>query len=63
MEISNHCQNKNAIDKADSVQITKDGRNILKTSTAGWDMEVEWKDGTTLCLPINEIKATQIILN
>jgi hypothetical protein len=40
-EISNHRRDRNAIDKADQLWTTKDGRQIQKKSTAGWDLEIE----------------------
>lgn len=55
--IVGHRKNKNAVDKADQYHIHQ-GRKVMKCTTAGWDLEVEWKDGTTSWLPSKEVKAT-----
>ena len=33
----------------------------MKKTTAGWDLEVEWKDGGTSWLPLKELKATNSV--
>jgi hypothetical protein len=56
-EIINHWKNKKAVDKAD--QYTTIGYKRSKKKTlAGWDLEVEWKDGSTSWIPLKEIKNT-----
>jgi hypothetical protein len=57
-EIFNHRRNKNALDKADSYRIALNGKQIPKKSVAGWDLEVEWKDGTSSWIPLKELKET-----
>jgi Reverse transcriptase (RNA-dependent DNA polymerase) len=58
-EIINHRKNKRALDKADGSRLDKrSGRIQKKKTTAGWDLEVEWKDGTTCWIPLKEIKET-----
>jgi hypothetical protein len=33
----------------------------MKKSTAGWDFEIEWKDGSTSWLPLKELKETNAV--
>jgi hypothetical protein len=37
------------------------GKRIPKKSVVGWDMEVEWKDGTTAWIPMKELKETNSV--
>jgi Reverse transcriptase (RNA-dependent DNA polymerase) len=60
-EIINHRRNKNAVDKADQFRITTDGKRVHKKSVVGWDMEIEWRDGTTSWLPLKEVKETNAV--
>ena len=54
-EIINHRRNKNAVDKSDQM-VRTGGRNHKKKTVAGWDLEVEWKDGSTSWLSLKELK-------
>ena len=60
-EIVSHRKKKTAIDKADQYRIGKDKRKTKKKTTAGWDLEVEWRDGSTSWLPLKELKETNAI--
>lgn len=60
-EIVGHRRLKTALDKADQFRINKDGKRIKKKTTSGWDLEVEWKDGTTSWLPLRELKETNAV--
>jgi hypothetical protein len=60
-EIINHRKGKSALEKADQYRVASNGRRIMKKSTAGWDFEVEWKDGSTSWLPLKEIKETNAV--
>ena len=54
-EIVNHRRRKGAVDKAD--QFTHyQGKKSKKKTTAGWDLEVEWRDGSTSWLSLKELK-------
>ena len=44
--IVGHRKTKRAVEKADQYY-EKNGCQYKKKTTAGWDLEVEWKDGTT----------------
>jgi hypothetical protein len=63
-EISHYCWNNNNIDKAESVKVTKNRRKNQKKSTAGCDMEVEWKEGKTSALmATNAAKRSQYVFD
>ena len=54
-DIVGHRKNKRAVDKADQF-VERGGNRYKKKTTAGWDLEVEWKDGTTSWLPLTTLK-------
>jgi hypothetical protein len=60
-EIFNHQRNKNALDKEDAYRTLSNGSRVPKKSTAGWDFEIKWKDGTTSWLPLKELKETNSV--
>ena len=61
-EIVNHRKKKLAVDKSDQFRIDHHtGRQTKKKSTAGWDLEVEWKDGSTCWLLLKELKETNAV--
>jgi hypothetical protein len=33
----------------------------MNQTTAGWELQVEWKDGSTSWLPLKELKETKIV--
>jgi hypothetical protein len=57
-EIFNHRKNKNVLDKADGFRLLPNGQQVPKKSESRWDLEAEWKDGTTSWLPLKELKET-----
>ena len=60
-DIINHRKRKNAVDKSDQYKIGKDRRKTKRKTTIGWDLEVEWKDGSTSWLPLKELKETNAV--
>jgi hypothetical protein len=58
--IVNHRRTKQAADKADQYRVSH-GSRIKKKTTAGWDLEIERKDGTTSWLPLKEVKETNSV--
>jgi hypothetical protein len=60
-EISGHRKNSKAINNADQYRPGRNGRQTKKQTTAGWDLEVEWVDGSTSWLPLKEIKETNTV--
>lgn len=55
-EIINHRRKESAMDKSDQYRIEADGRRTKRKTTAGWDLEVEWRDGSTTWIPLKELK-------
>jgi hypothetical protein len=53
-EIINHQKGKLAVEKADQFRLDKRtaGKQVMKQTTAGWELEVEWKDVSTSWLPL-----------
>ena len=60
-EIVSHRKRKGAVDKADQFRVDSSGNRKKKKTTKGWDLEVEWKDGTTSWLPLTELKETNTV--
>jgi hypothetical protein len=61
-EINNHCKGKLAVKKADQFWVdNRTGKQVMKQTTVGWELDVEWKDGSTSWLPLKEIKETNIV--
>lgn len=62
-EIINHRKKKSAVEKSDQFRIDhRNGKQEKKKTTAGWDLEIEWKDGSTSWLPLKELKETNGII-
>jgi hypothetical protein len=59
-EIVNHRKGKAAVDKADQYTHYQ-GKKSKKKTTAGWDLEVEWKDGSTSWLSLKELKNSNAV--
>jgi hypothetical protein len=59
--IVGHRRKKDAVDKADQYNIRSDGRRIRKKTLRGWDMEVEWADGSTSFLPLKTVKDSNMV--
>jgi hypothetical protein len=55
-----HRKLPSAVDKADQFRQIGNKR-VKKKTTAGWEVEIEWKDGTTSWLPMKEVKATNSV--
>jgi hypothetical protein len=51
--IINHRKNSKAIDKANQYRVVH-GKQVKKRTTAGWQFDLEWKDGTTSWLPVTK---------
>ncbi|MGH7954509.1 MAG: reverse transcriptase domain-containing protein, partial [Gloeomargaritales cyanobacterium] len=56
-EIIDRRKTNRAVDKADQYRVIGDKR-VRKKTTAGWDLEVEWKDGSASWLPLKQLKET-----
>ena len=60
--IINHRRNKSALDKSDQYRLLNNGRRIKKKTTSGWDLEIEWKDRSTSCVTLKELKETNAVV-
>jgi hypothetical protein len=55
-EIVDHQKDSNkAVEKANQL-CHQNGKSFKKKMTAGWQLEVEWRDGTTSWLPLKTLK-------
>lgn len=55
-EIVDHHKNGHALLKDDGFFLGNGGRKYPKEMTRGWDVLVEWKDGTSSWLPVKDLK-------
>ena len=55
-EILDHRKNENAISKRDGWYQTSEGSSKRVITTKGWDIKVQWKDGTSNWIPLKDIK-------
>ncbi|KAL7581422.1 hypothetical protein ACA910_022004 [Epithemia clementina (nom. ined.)] len=55
-----HRRLNNAVDKADQYRQVGNKR-VKKKTTAGWEVEIEWREGFTSWLPMKEVKATNSV--
>ena len=60
-EIVDHKKDATAITKDEGYTISHNGRRVPKITTRGWKIQVEWKDGSTDWVPMNELKASNPI--
>jgi len=61
-KILDHRKNKDAISKSDGYFYSHTGQRRNKVTTAGWDLEVQWRDGSTSWLPLKVLKETVPLL-
>ena len=55
-EISGHKNGPNAIDKEEGFTRSHNGNQIPIRTTKGWEIEVQWKDGSASWVPLKDIK-------
>ncbi len=55
-KIIDHTKDKRAMDKDDGTFVDKHGRARPRITTQGWNLLVEWKDGTALWVLLKDIK-------
>ena len=55
-EITDHRKDGNAITKDESTFVDRNGKTQTRMTTRGWDMQVEWKDGTSSWIPLKDLK-------
>lgn len=55
-EIIDHRKNGNAVAVDDGYVMTKSGNKVPRKTTIGWDLMVEWKDGSSSWVALKDIK-------
>jgi DNA-binding HxlR family transcriptional regulator len=55
-EIVDHYTNGKAMSKGNASKMTKRSREQLSHTTQGWEIQVEWKDGSTSWVPLKDLK-------
>jgi len=55
-EIVGHRTNGHAVSKDDDFTEGHRGRHHRRTTTKGWEIQVEWKDGSTSWVPLKDLK-------
>ena len=57
-EITNHSKDRSAIPILDGMIFLHNGNMVLNKTTRGWDLLVEWKDGSTIWITLKYLKAS-----
>ncbi len=60
-EIVDHQTNGHAISKDDGFVEDRYGKRHPRITTRGWDLQVEWRDGSTTWVPLSELKESNPI--
>ena len=60
-EICDHRKNKRAISIENGYDISKNGNRTPKRTTVGWELLVEWRDGSTYWVALKDLKDTNPI--
>ena len=60
-EIIDHRSDKSAVHISNGYTITKRGRRIPKTTTRGWELLVQWKDGSSDWVSLKHLKESNPI--
>ena len=55
-EIVGHRKNGDAVDREDGFVVSKNGNQVPKRTTKGWELAIEWKDGSQSWIPLREAK-------
>ncbi|GAX25842.1 hypothetical protein FisN_6Hu120 [Fistulifera solaris] len=55
-EITNHRKNASAVSKEDGVVLMPNGNKAKKLTTRGWELHVDWQEGTSDWVPLKELK-------
>ena len=55
-EIVDHRKDGRAISADDGYFTCQNGRKLPKRTTVGWDLQVEWRDGSTTWIPLKDLK-------
>jgi len=55
-EVVDHRTNGHALSKDDGYFEDRNGKRHPRRTTKGWELEVEWRDGTTTWVPLKDLK-------
>lgn len=55
-EICDHQSNGHAISRRDGCKVRSNGKVVPKKTTAGWKLQVEWKDGSMNWIDLKDLK-------
>ena len=55
-EIIGHRKNGDAVGKDDGFIVSKNGNKVPRRTTKGWEIAIEWKDGSQSWIPLREAK-------
>lgn len=55
-DIVDHRTNGHALSKDDGFEISSNGQRRPRRTTRGWELQVEWKDGSTDWVPLKDLK-------
>jgi len=55
-DIVDHRTNGHALSKDDGFTHTRGGRKVQRKTTRGWELQVEWKDGSADWVPLKDLK-------
>ena len=57
-EITDHRKDRSSIPISDGTICSRNGNMVLKKKTRGWDLLVDWKDGSYRWIPLKDLKAS-----
>ena len=60
--ISNHRKDYIAVRDSETWIVSKNGRRNRKSTTKGWYLEAQWRDGSSSWVPLKEIKENYSVL-
>ena len=60
--ISNHRKNDTTVRESEAWIASKNRRRNRKSTTKGWYLEAQWRDGSSSWVPLKEIKENSSVL-
>ena len=57
-EITDHKKDRSSITLSDGMIRSRNGNMVPKKTTRGWDLLVEWKEGSSSWIPLKDLKAS-----
>ena len=56
-DIIGHRKNGDALSDEEGYEESYNGNRTFKKTTVGWDLLIEWTDGTSTWVPLKDVKA------